>query len=72
MVATVNEQQEVRIENEIGETIAKPISGDTSVDDVWNEFIRPGLYKLEPEEPNIRLSGVDHAPVVTPATSCKG
>ena len=68
MVATmvaVNEQQEVRIANEIGETIAKPIYGDTSVADVSNDSndrIRRGLYKLEPEEPNIRLSGVEHAP----------
>ena len=61
MVA-VNEQQEVRIANEIGETIAKPIYRDTSVADVSNDCIRRGLYKLETEEPNIRLSGVEHAP----------
>ena len=72
VVATVNEQQEVRIANEIGETVAKPIYGDTSVVDVWNEFIHPGLYKLELEEPNICVSGVEHMPVVTSAARCKG
>ena len=39
MVA-VNEQQEVRIANKIGETIAKPIYGDASVADVSNDCIR--------------------------------
>ena len=42
MVA-VNEQQEVRIANKIGEMIAKPIYGDMSVANIWNDFICRGL-----------------------------
>ena len=78
-MASVNEQRELA--NEIGETIANPIYGDMSVDDVSIDFLRPVLYnlipftqdelkveleELEQEELNNRLSEADHAPVHLP------
>lgn len=60
-MAAVNEQRELA--NEIGETIANPIYGDTNVDE---DDLKLELEELEQEELNNRLSEADHAPVHLP------